>query len=431
MDDLARITEPAASLRAEASHKVLVVDDEESVLRALREALRHEGYEIFAHLDPRAALDTLASEPVAVVIADQRMPHLSGLELLERVRQQQPDASRILITAVLSLDTVIDAINRGEIYRFIVKPWLREELLATVRNAVQRFDLLRSNRALQEETRSANARLLHLNASLEQQVRQAEEQNHQLAGLNRSLSQNVDGMLKLCVRSLEAFSPTLGTQARRTFQICSALSAVVDLSDQDRRLLETAAWLHDLGLVGAPRRLIRLWQDAPAHLSDAEWAVIRRHPVIGQELVEPVEQFSGVGDIIRAHHERYDGGGYPDRLAGEAIPWGARLLAVAVAFAASAGSGAAALDSVRADSGRLYDPRAVRALLSVAPRLVLTRLEKVVELSQVEPGMVLAREVYSSNGRVLVPEGSALSLREIHQLQDSERSQPLTLTVYC
>jgi response regulator RpfG family c-di-GMP phosphodiesterase len=209
------------------------------------------------------------------------------------------------------------------------------------------------------------------------------------------------------------------------------LSAVVDLSDQDRRLLETAAWLHDLGLVGAPRRLIRLWQDAPAHLSDAEWAVIRRHPVIGQELVEPVEQFSGVGDIIRAHHERYDGGGYPDRLAGEAIPWGARLLAVAVAFAASAGSGAAALDSVRADSGRLYDPRAVRALLSVAPRLVLTRLEKVVELSQVEPGMVLAREVYSSNGRVLVPEGSAISLREIHQLQDSERSQPLTLTVYC
>ena len=87
------------------------------------------------------------------------MPLISGLEFLTQVREIQPNATRILITAVLSLSTVIDAINKGEIYRFVVKPWLREELLATVRTAVQRFELISNNARLQADTQAMNARL--------------------------------------------------------------------------------------------------------------------------------------------------------------------------------------------------------------------------------------------------------------------------------
>src|SRR5689334_8980602 len=119
-----------------APARILIIDDEEIVLVGLRETLRREGYEVATASDALSGLEALKGNRFAVIISDQQMPWMTGLEFLAQVKQVQPDASRILITAVLSLETVVDAINKGEIYRFIIKPWLREELLVTVKNAV-------------------------------------------------------------------------------------------------------------------------------------------------------------------------------------------------------------------------------------------------------------------------------------------------------
>src|SRR6267154_831222 len=127
--------------KKEASHPILIVDDEEIVLVALRDTLLREGYKVVASPHAVHALSILKEQQFCVVLTDQQMPLVTGLEFLAQVKEIQPDATRILITAVLSLNTVIDSINKGEIYRFIVKPWLREELLATVKNAVQRYEL--------------------------------------------------------------------------------------------------------------------------------------------------------------------------------------------------------------------------------------------------------------------------------------------------
>jgi len=119
--------------KKEIARPILIVDDEEIVLMALRDTLAREGYNVVASPHAIHALSVLKEQKFSVVITDQQMPMVTGLEFLAQVREIQPDATRILITAVLSLSTVIDAINKGEIYRFIVKPWLREELLATVK----------------------------------------------------------------------------------------------------------------------------------------------------------------------------------------------------------------------------------------------------------------------------------------------------------
>ncbi|MEY2410808.1 MAG: hypothetical protein QOF48_3478, partial [Verrucomicrobiota bacterium] len=105
-------------------HHILVVDDEEIVLAALRETLTREGYRVATALSAHEALGLLEEHAFSVVLTDQQMPKLTGLEFLGQVKQRQPDATRILITGALSLATVIDSINKGEIYRFIVKPWL-------------------------------------------------------------------------------------------------------------------------------------------------------------------------------------------------------------------------------------------------------------------------------------------------------------------
>jgi response regulator RpfG family c-di-GMP phosphodiesterase len=415
------------------SHPILVVDDEEIVLVALYETLRRERYEVVTTSDPATALAELKKNEFSVIITDQRMPTLTGLELLAQAREIQPNATRILITAVLSLDTVIDAINKGEIYRFIVKPWLREELLVTVKNAVQRYDLIRQNARLQTSTQAMNQQLVDLNRSLEQQVKLVAQQNEKLADMNRSLEQTLLRSMELCLHTMQTYYPTLGNQARRVAQLCRSMAEASKLSPEDRRVLESAAFLHDIGLVGVPRHLIRKWQDNPRSLDDAERALIEQHPILSQELSAFGVGMEKVGEVIRAHHERLDGTGYPDELVGENIPWLARLLAVAVAYASSKLTRDDAVEEIKLQAGSAFDPEAVRAMLKALPMAPLLRKEREIMLSDLRPGMVLARGIYTANGLLLVPEGQQLNATYIEKLLNHNRVQPITqsLVVYC
>ena len=245
-------------------HNILVVDDEEIVLIALRDTLAREGYQVATAPNALDALKLLKEQAFSVVITDQQMPMLTGLEFLAQVKLLQPDTTRILITAVLNLATVIDAINKGEIYRFIVKPWLREELLATVKNAVQRYDLICKNQMLQVATMSMNEKLTKVNAALEQQVARVAEQNQQLEQFNHALNENLQRSVELCLRTMQTFYPTLGSQARRVFELCRAMAEGLNLPPEQRQTLEIAAWLHDIGLMGVPRQLIKRWEQSPA-----------------------------------------------------------------------------------------------------------------------------------------------------------------------
>jgi response regulator RpfG family c-di-GMP phosphodiesterase len=348
-------------------HRILVVDDEEIVLVALRDTLRREGYEVVTASDAMQGLEALRQAAFSVILTDHQMPLMTGLEFLAQAKRIQPDATRILITAVLSPTTVIGAINKGEIYRFIVKPWLREELLATVSNAVQRYEMICSQAILQAATLAMNEELKLLNKSLEEQIAREAAQNQQLVELNQALSRNLQPSVSFCLHVLETFYPALGTQARRVLAISQAMATALRLSQDQRQTLELSASLHDIGLVSIPRQLIRRWRRGEA-LSHDERILIERHPVLGQELVRFASPLADVGLVIRAHHERWDGTGYPDRLAGQNILWLGRLLAVAVSYAQSTHPEADKIQALQADCGRAFDPEAVEVLLRSPPQ---------------------------------------------------------------
>jgi response regulator RpfG family c-di-GMP phosphodiesterase len=122
--------------------RILLVDDEEIVLFALRETLRREGYEVVACSDPTQALKVLGEQSFALVMTDYQMPMVTGVELLAHARRLQPEASRVLVTASLNMDRIVEAVNVGEICRLVLKPWTREELLLAVRAAVERYEAL-------------------------------------------------------------------------------------------------------------------------------------------------------------------------------------------------------------------------------------------------------------------------------------------------
>jgi response regulator RpfG family c-di-GMP phosphodiesterase len=434
-------------------HHILIVDDEEIVLVSLRDTLAREGYQVTTAPDAVAALSCVKQRPCSVIITDQQMPVLTGLELLSQAKELQPDATRILITAVLNLTTVIEAINKGEIYRFIIKPWLREELLVTIRNAVQRYELVCRNQTLQATTLTMNDKLGKLNADLGAQIARVAEQKSELERLNLALEQNLQCSVELCLKTMQTFYPTLGSRARRVYELCRAMAEGLHLSAQERQTLEVSAWLHDIGLVGVPRQLIRQWEEAPASLTPPERKVIEQHPVLGEELAGFAHPLKNVGALIRSHHERFDGGGYPDGWKGPEIPWLGRLLNVAVFYAESGEDGAATVERIKLESGRAFDPEAVRAFLRCLPQATLPQgprpmrsgyamnspilgtdpsLVREVGLSELRPGMVVARGIYNANGLLLVPDGQRLTETFIDKLNNHNRITPLSrsLLVY-
>jgi len=415
-----------------ALRSVLIVDDEPMVLHALRSTLEREGFPVVACSSPLKALAILAERAVAVIISDQKMPEMSGLDFLVECRRLQPQASRILITAVLALPTVIEAINKGEIFRFVAKPWLREELVATVHNAVQRHELSSRNDVLQAQTEQLNAQLLAANSELEARVRDLEQQQQQLDGANADLQSRYENTVELCQRVLNAYDPILGGQTRTLVALATRMAATEHFDDRGRRVLRSAAWLCDLGLIGVSRELLRSFRAAPGRLTDRERATLENHPLYSQTLAALVDPSAEIGETIRAHHERFDGTGYPDRLAGSQIPWPARCLAVAVAFVESGGTKQVATESLLNQSGKAFDPEAVRLLLKVTQAAGLPRQVREILFDELEPGMVLANGIYSPHGLLLVGEGQALAPATIGKIRSHNRVMPINqrLLVY-
>jgi len=153
-----------------AEHAVLCVDDESHILSSLRRSLRKEPYRLLTAGGGAEGLEILAENPVQVVVSDQRMPQMSGTEFLAQVRNLYPDTVRIVLSGYAEASTIVASINRGEVYRFIAKPWEDENLRSTILQSLQHHDLVAENRALQEQTRRQLQELERLNALLSQSV---------------------------------------------------------------------------------------------------------------------------------------------------------------------------------------------------------------------------------------------------------------------
>ncbi|HEX9785093.1 MAG TPA: HD domain-containing phosphohydrolase [Opitutaceae bacterium] len=416
----------------EPKPRILLLDDDEIVLLAIKETLGRENYDLAVFSSAAAALEALKSGSFAVIISDQRMPEMSGLDFLAAAKKRHPNASRILITGVLTLNTVIDAVNKGEIFRFLAKPWIREELIATVGNAVNRHQLLEQNERLRQDTLQLNERLVTANQQLEVRLAELTQRKAEIDRTHAALQRNFDHSLELCYRLIESFHPVLGRQIRSVVTICKKMAEAGPFSPEEKHVLVTSAWLNNIGMIGLPRGLVTKSLNHPDGLSESEEELIRHHPIYGQTLASFVDELRDVGETIRAHHERFDGRGYPDRLIGDNIPRPASYLAVAVAFVEMNAPRDRALDSILKESGRAFEPEAVRLFLKVSNLMSLPRKVRELTLAELAPGQLLASGIYSPSGLLLIPEDRELTDGLIRKIKEHNTVTPLTqrLLVY-
>jgi putative nucleotidyltransferase with HDIG domain len=353
------------------AHTVLFVDDEVNILRALQRLLRNEPMRVLTASRASEALELLANEPVQVVITDQRMPETSGVELLALVRERHPDVVRMMLTGYTEISVAVDAINRGEIYRLITKPWNDEELRATIRQAFDQADLKFEVRRLNQVTREQNFKLQDMNRNLETKVR---ERTRQLAAKHQELRTAYVQTIRTLTEAIDAKDAYTRGHSERVGIYASKVAREMG---QPKELIERvyiAGLLHDVGKIGISDAVIR----KPEPLSREEYEEIKRHPEIGARILEPVDFLRDVAPCVRHHHEWYDGSdrGYPDRLLGDRIPLPSRIILVSDTAEAMTSDRpyrkALGIDRVVSEiskySGSQFDPAVVQAFLRLLER---------------------------------------------------------------
>ncbi len=405
---------------------LLLVDDEPSVLSALRRLFRPQGYQVLLANSGAEALAMLDAQPVDLVVSDMRMPEMDGASVLEAVRSRHPAAVRMLLTGYADIDSTMAAINRGEIHRYIAKPWEDADLLLVVRDALTRRDLEQQNARLQALTRTQNDELLQLNQSLEARVaaRTAElgQVNAMLEAAYAELNSNFTLALTVFAGLLEMRQDGIAGHSRRVAALARRMAAQLGMNERAQQDVHIGALLHDIGKIGFPDAMLG---KPVSSYAPNEVTRYRRHPLDGEAALMPLAQLHGAARIVRQHHERVDGHGYPDALAGEAISLGARIVAVASDYDGLISGGLSerkystemARQSMRGGVDTRYDGRVVDALFEVLAQSNTAAMPtQEVEVRELQPGMVLAQDLLSPKGAILLVAGLAFEARVIRQL---------------
>jgi response regulator RpfG family c-di-GMP phosphodiesterase len=430
---------------------LLIVDDEANILSSLKRLFRAKGYRIFTAQSGIEGLAILEQEAIDLIISDMRMPEMNGAQFLEKARERWPDTVRILLTGYADITSTIDAINKGQIHRYISKPWEDQDLLSSVHQTLEHTRLRREKQRLEaltqsqnEELKQLNDELKGLNASLEEKVKARTEEVRQTMNFLEAAHERLK---KTFLTSVRVFSTLVemregehAGQSRHVAEHAKLLAMKMSMTEHEVQDVMLAALLRDIGKMGWPEKLIRRPYFA---LTTEERAEVVKHPITGQKLLMELEQLHGVATLIRSHHERYDGQGFPDMLKGHDIPLGARIITVVNDYDGLQHGGLMS-NPMKADeaaqyildhAGSAYDPIVVDKYIQLLKEIerktnAQQPVERAMQAPLLAPGMVLSRDLLDKDGMLLLGKEATLTEGMITQLINFEKSEKQRLTIY-
>jgi len=379
----------------EISRDILIVDDDRQVREVLHQIFLHAGYHCRLAQDGRDGVASFKAARPPLTVTDLKMPIMSGIELLQQVREVDGDAAVIVLTGAADVKTAIESLKLGA-YDFIMKPVNVDELLIAAERALERRQLLIERRQyhamLEDRVQQATQHLAEAYRELESTY------GATLEALGSALdtrdvgteahSRRVHGYALATAREYGVPEPALrdlahgvllhdvGTEAhsRRVHGYALATAREYGVPEPALRDLAHGVLLHDIGKIGIPDSILL----KPGPLTPEEWKIMRTHPEIGKRVIENIPFLRGAVPIVYSHHEKWDGSGYPRGLSAEEIPVGARIFSVVDAFDAMTFdrpySKAISFDAAKAElkrcAGAHFDPSVVEAFLRVPEPLL-------------------------------------------------------------
>jgi response regulator RpfG family c-di-GMP phosphodiesterase len=368
------------------TEKILCVDDDPNILDAYRRQLRKE-FHIETAGAVREALAAMESNgPYAVIVSDMRMPGMDGIQFLARAKEIAPDTVRIMLTGNADQETAVEAINEGNIFRFLTKPCPSERLGRALQAGIEQYRLVMAEKELLEKT--------------------------------------LRGAIKVLTDLLCLVNPTAFGRASRVDRLVRQLAAELDVEVAWE--LDVAAMLSQIGCVTLPpRTLDRLHLGEP--LGPEELKMFEMHPSVGRDLVAKIPRLEGVAEIIAYQEKGFDGSGVPaDSRRGREIPLGARILKVALDFDTFRSGGLteeAAVASLFRQPER-YDPDVLNALQGIAEKSEC-HIVREIGLRELTDGMIFAGDVRTTTGMLLVCKGQEATQSLCQRLLNYSKHAPI------
>jgi response regulator RpfG family c-di-GMP phosphodiesterase len=350
--------------------RILAVDDEKNILNAIQRQMRKK-FHVETALGPEEGLVAVKQRgPYAVVISDLRMPKMDGIQFLACIRELAPDTVRVMLTGNADLENAIQAVNEGNIFRFLTKPCSSEVLEKVIQTGVEQYRLVTAERELLQKT--------------------------------------LKGSINVLNKVLSLVNPEAFGRSSRIKRYVKQIAEKLELPHIWR--LEMAAMLSQIGCVtlpeGALNKLCR-----GNDLTDKEARLFDMHPMIASDLLSNIPRMQKVAEIIRYQNKHFDGSGNPkDKRQGEDIPLGARILKVALDFDLMEAKGVfkhRAIRKLKSRSG-WYDPSILRVFEEIVDDEALY-IEREVMFSELNTDMILDEDIRTSKGRLLITRGQEVS----------------------
>jgi response regulator RpfG family c-di-GMP phosphodiesterase len=319
------------------NYKILIVDDEAANLRLLERLFRHQ-YQVITALSGTEALELLAEHDVSLIVSDQRMPGMTGIEFLKRAAEVRRHTVRIILTGYTDVNALVEAINSGVVYKYVNKPWMNEDLQQTVARALEHHETIKGRHQLRR-------------------------QNERLANLLRTTQKSFVKVFSEMFALKDAH--TLG-HCYRVRDYTEGIGYGFNLQPQELEQLSLSAFLHEVAHIKIPNQVLF----KTSSLTAEERGLVKQGFERGLEILTHIPHLEDIVPAIRYQHEMYDGNGYPEGLSGERIPFHARIIAVADAFdemtephpfQPAAITHDEAMERLRIAAGKKFDPEIVKA----------------------------------------------------------------------
>jgi len=350
---------------------ILVICDDEEVSSYLRERLIIDrGYSVFFETSPERGLSVFKENSFDILIVKFGIGGLSQETLINAIKKIDPD---VVIVAFLEEHNpvVLEDMLRLGIYDFITKPVNLERLIFLINRGRELHSLMAANRKLREGLKEHNASLEKQNILLAKRI---EESTKNLTKLYEDLRSTYMRTIKALAQAIDARDHYTHSHSENVAKYAVAIATEMGLSVKNVEIINESCELHDLGKIGIEDSIL----SKPFGLNTQEWELIKRHPIIGAQILEPLTFLGEVIDLVRQHHEHFDGSGYPEGRRGEDILPGARIIHLADAYESMRSARSyrkvplnkeEAILEIKNNSGTQFDPKAVAAFLRIVDKL--------------------------------------------------------------
>jgi len=367
-----------------APYHILCVDDEPMIREILRETLEQEGHRVSEAENGRVACDRIESEAFDLILTDVKMPVMDGFTLMKNLGDLTDQIPVVVITSFGDVDVAVDAIRLGA-YDYIVKPFNISQVTISVQRALERRRLLLENvqykKSLEQKVVEKTIDLIKKNKTLEQQA-------GLLEGLLCDLRESYDATLDAMVSAIESRDCETKHHCRRVQAYAVMLAQRIGVTPEQLVDISYGALLHDVGKIGVPDAILR----KPGKLTEDEWEIMRQHTRKGFQMLKKIKFLTGAAEIVRYHHERWYGNGYPHKIAGEDIPLGARIFSIVDTLDAITSKRPykealpvqVAREEIQRCAGTQFDPRLVAEFLRIDEEELIETRKRVERASAVE-----------------------------------------------